>query len=90
MNEDFAYSSGEYFCVRARVIIHTHSIVSISKFFKDKTREFITASGNAEGAPTAIIDALNAYTGAGGWELSEFFQAISLQVYEILIEKKYK
>lgn len=62
MNEDFAYSSGDYFCVRARVIIHTHSTVSISKFFKVKTREFITASGNAEGAPTAIIDALNAYT----------------------------
>lgn len=62
MNEDFAYSSGEYFCVRARIIIHTHSTVSISKFFKVRTREFITASGNAEGAPTAIIDALNAYT----------------------------
>lgn len=51
MNEDFVYSSGEYYCVRARVIIHMHSIISISKIFKVRTSDFIAALGNAEGAP---------------------------------------
>lgn len=52
----------ENIAVRARVIIHTHSSVSISKIFKVRTGEFITALGTAEGAPTAIIDALKAHT----------------------------
>lgn len=61
LNEGFVYSSREHHCVRARVIIHTHPTISISKIFKVKTREFIAASGDAEGAPAAIIDALKAH-----------------------------
>lgn len=85
MNEDFVYSSEEY-CppVRARLIIHTHSTISISKILEVRTREFTAALGNAEGAPTAIIDALKAHTEK---KSSEFFQAVSLQIYEILIGK---
>lgn len=76
MNEDFVYSSEEY-CppVRARLIIHTHSTISISKIFEVRTREFTAALGDAEGAPTAIIDALKAHT---AWKNSDDFFSSNL------------
>ena len=51
LNEDFVYSSGKYHCTRAKVIIHTHSTISISKIFKVRTGGFTAAAGSAEGAP---------------------------------------
>jgi hypothetical protein len=49
-NEDSVSSSGEYHYVRAGVIIHTQTSISIYKIYI-KTGEFIAALGHTEGTP---------------------------------------